>query len=168
MTMTEQLDDIARQIGHTTWGRSRPFGGAGIVVQLREPSPGPDGFYPDPTYVVTPYAYELSWLLEQIRDVANKDEDFWYFKLSLFPRLAACANACGSQHGIQQLLFATLYEAYTFLTALEEEDRMIETYPIYVGQPLGESYREFPFELITEFYRARGIPIRRERTTSSE
>ena len=166
MSVAEELDVIARQVGQTTWGRSKPFGGAGIVVQMHEPNIGPEGFYPDPTFVVTPYAYELSWLIEQIRDVANKFDGFWEFKMSLFPRLAACANACGSDQGIQQLLFATLFEAYTFLTALENDGRMIEARPISFGQPVGESYRAFPFELIMDFYRAREIPIRRERPTS--
>jgi hypothetical protein len=166
MTFTDTLDDIARQIGQNTWGRSRPFGGAGIVVQIREPQPGPPGFYPDPAYVVTPYASELSWLIEQIRDVAREFDNFWEFKMSLFPRLAACANACGSDKGVQHLLLGTLYEAYTFLTALDEEGRIIEDSPISFGQPVGQSYQEFPFELIESFYRAREIPIRRVGPTS--
>ncbi len=168
MTAAHKLDITARKIGRKTWGRSKPFGGAGICVCEVAPPPSEPGFYPDPVWVVTPYAYELSWVIERVRDVAMKYEQYGFFKEALFARLASCANACGSSRGVQHLLLSTLHEGYTFLTALEKEGRLIDTTDFLFGVPQGDCYDDFPFELILDFYRARNIKIELERSTSSE
>jgi hypothetical protein len=168
MTAAEKLDRIATVIGRRRWGRTKSFGGADIMVLETAPPAQPGGFYPDPFFLETPFYREVSWLIFKIRDVAAEYEGYGYWKIALFPRLAAAGSACGHEGGIQQQLFAVLFEAYTFLTTLENEGVAIEMSPVSLGEPLGESYATFPFDEMANFYAARGIEILPEGPTSPE
>jgi len=161
MTTEQKLDALAATIARGAWGTSAPWGGADTVIALTPPVAERSHWSSD-EIVVTPYARELSWLFEQVRDIAMDVEGYGFFKLGLFPRMGACANAHGSDGTIAELLLATLYEAYVFLWAVEHEDRAIETPVVSLGEPVGTSYETFDFSALPSFYQARGIRYPRD------
>jgi hypothetical protein len=132
--------------------------GADVVILTEEPEPAPPGsFYPDDDVVVTPYAASLSWLFETVRDIAAELEGYWYFKIGLFPRMGACANALGHDVPESVYLLSVLFEAYTFLGKIVREGEALDAPPVSLGEPVGLDYHDFDFGALPDFYRARGV-----------
>lgn len=71
------------------------WGGADVVITREEPVLNPDGFYPDPRFVVTEHALELSWLFEQLYAVFRDSKMIDYCtKYEFIGRLANAALRC--------------------------------------------------------------------------
>lgn len=81
------------------------FGGAGISVEYEKPANQEDGFYPDPTFVVTRFAKELSWLIFRLQRIFENNLDFAN-KQSFYESLAAAANKAikEDKDNLQQIL----------------------------------------------------------------
>lgn len=66
--------------------------GADIAIVRKRPRKTDKGFYPDPLYVETKYALELSWFLEQLRDAFYAENLLdGCSKIEFFGRLANAA-----------------------------------------------------------------------------
>jgi len=87
------------------------FGGANISIVYQMPKLE-SKFYPNPKYVVTTHAKELSWLIFQIKDIFKDDIDYLN-KYNFYGRLADRANSSlkNSNINIQNLLNDVIDEA---------------------------------------------------------
>lgn len=128
------LDDIRRELSGLSseilagrCARARQdWGGADVVITPEPPKPSGGGFYPDPRYVVTRYALELSWLFESLRDIFSPILD-GASKIEFYGRLANAANrylskVADDSQSTQDLLFAVAHEAFAVLDETEEGD----------------------------------------------
>jgi len=61
-----KIDELASAVTDGEIGSTRLWGGVGVCVVRKRPAPRPDNFYPEPRYVVTPFAGELSWLIKEL------------------------------------------------------------------------------------------------------
>lgn len=104
--------------------RAREWGGADVVISSSPPTPGPvNAFYPEPRYVVTPYALGLSHLFERLRDIFSPLLDS-ASKIEFYGRLANVARDWHEQSnaafaGERGLLRWVLWEARVILGELE-------------------------------------------------
>ena len=90
--LSHKLDSLASSITGGAIGRAKLWGGADVVVCADPPPPrATPGFYPDPQFVVTPYAAELSWLFVQLRDAFVGAIDY-RSKYEFYGRLAGAAE----------------------------------------------------------------------------
>lgn len=101
----------------------RLWGGADVVITSTQPQP-PSGreFYPDPRFVVTRFAGNLSWLFEQLWDGFRPLFD-GATKIEFFGRLANAANrylARTPDTDAKELLAAVLHEAYAIADDLAD------------------------------------------------
>lgn len=116
-TGIKRLDEAVTQ---GAWHRAKPWGGAGVVVDLREPDG--DSEY---KYVVTPHAAELSWLFAELWQVFKKHDAIDYMtKFEFFGRLANAAlhyqrRAAGDEQ-LRDLLGAVVHEAYALADEIDE------------------------------------------------
>ena len=99
------------------------WAGADVVITSEPPQIEPGGFYPDPRFVVTSHAAQLSWLFFQLRDAFYSLYD-GNSKIELFGRLAnAALRYQVKSQGLEdqrELCFAVLHEAYAILEEMEE------------------------------------------------
>ncbi len=99
------------------------WAGADVVITSEPPQIEPGGFYPNPRFVVTPHAAQLSWLFFQLRDAFRSLYD-GNSKIELFGRLAnAALRYQVKSQGLEdqrELCFAVLHEAYAILEEMEE------------------------------------------------
>jgi hypothetical protein len=125
----KELKDIALTIDTITFDKGHPvkeWGGADVVITSIIPTPSTgDSFYPEPRYVVTPSAKVLSRLFYSLRDAFKKIDDFSFFKIEFFGRLANAAlryqsRLAGSSENPKDLLQAVLHEAFAMLDEMEE------------------------------------------------
>ncbi|MGA2701009.1 MAG: hypothetical protein ABSH35_07920 [Isosphaeraceae bacterium] len=104
---------------------SQAWGGADVAITDRPPKPSSaDDFYPEPRYVVTKHALELSWLFESLRDIFSPVLD-GATKIEFYGRLANAANHyvarfAGQARTAQDLLFAVAHEAFAILDEMED------------------------------------------------
>lgn len=70
------------------------WGGADVAVVKEQPKTNPNGFYPDPFFVVSEkFSLEISWMFEQLRDAFYAENLIDGFsKIEFFGRLARAAN----------------------------------------------------------------------------
>lgn len=122
---------------------SRPWGGADVVVSINPPKPPrEDRFYPEPRYVLTQYALELSWLIEALRDIFSPVIDS-ASKIEFYGRLANAANRYlekvnDESQTVQDLLFAVAHEAFAIRDEMEEgEFRFL---PVAVGNTIWDDF----------------------------
>ena len=66
------------------------WGGADVAVVKEQPKTNPNGFYPDPFFVVSEkFSLEISWMFEQLRDAFYAENLIDGFsKIEFFGRLA--------------------------------------------------------------------------------
>lgn len=99
------------------------WGGADVAIIPAVPERRPGGFYPEPRYVVTPFALELSWLFEKLRDAFGNALDGMN-KIEFYGRLANAANRylkhAPAQNDPKGLLDAVLREAAAMHDEMEE------------------------------------------------
>lgn len=126
-TTCEQLNCLGTELATGAIPKAkRLWGGADVIVQKCEPPPSSsDSFYPDPRYVVTEHAHELSWMFEKLRNAfyAEKRLD-GCSKVEFFGRLANAAlrtiarSDCPPSASL--LCAAVLHEAYAIYDEMEE------------------------------------------------
>jgi hypothetical protein len=91
--VSAQRDALAAQVSRGDLGAADDWGGADVVITA---TPKPDdlgpSFYPDPKFVVTEFAPELSWLFLQLRDAFAPELDA-HNKYDFYGRLADAATS---------------------------------------------------------------------------
>ncbi len=96
---------------------NEPWGGAGVVITSSAPKPQQtDSFYPEPNYVVTGYALELSWAFERLRDIFSPVLN-GSSKIEFYGRLAVSADRFldsekSDGNGSAELVRAVIDEAH--------------------------------------------------------
>jgi hypothetical protein len=127
----EKLKGISEQIDREEYRKTKRHGqsgwdGAGVIFTRDEPARrGETGYYPEPRYVVTPYADDAAWLLYKLRDL------FSYAglidslsKIEFFGRLATAAlryqKKARKGETAKGLLEAMLREAEVMLGEMEK------------------------------------------------
>ncbi len=113
MTSIENsLDNLGRLVAQEKWGISELWGGADVgIVSVLPTIPSRD-WRPDPRYVKTVHAPELSWLFEEVRDIFKAINGYGMWKEEFFGRLGNRAASCPSDCTAKFLLSQTLHEAY--------------------------------------------------------
>lgn len=102
------------------------WGGADVVISAKpEPPLSKDAFYPEPRWVETPYALELSRLFEKLRDAFYAEDRIdSCSKIEFFGRLANAAIRCNgnsTQEITARLLCAAvLDEAFVMYKEMDE------------------------------------------------
>ncbi len=103
----------------------REWGGADVVITRKTPPESAEGgFYPEPRYIITEYSFELSSLLEKLRDAFYAEERLdGCSKIEFFGRLANAANRCiklSTSLTAHSLYAAVLHEAFAIYDEMEE------------------------------------------------
>lgn len=119
----KELDALSRKLLEEPISFIQEWGGADVVITMQPPQTHSGGFYPEPRYVVTPNAKQLSWLFVQLRDIFSDLYD-GASKVEFFGRLANAAlryqSKCRGNENQYDLLVAVLSEAYTILDDMKE------------------------------------------------
>lgn len=148
---------------------ARQWGGADVVVTLPPgPEPVTGGFYPEPRYVVTQHAFELSWLFESLRDAFYAEDRLdGCTKIEFFGRLANAANRCiRREPGVSasMLCAAVLHEGFAILDEMEEGT--FEFLPVAVGNEIADDYVDDAMRsgfigtsATIEFLKSRGLEV---------
>jgi hypothetical protein len=136
-----RLADLASLISAGRIGSAEFWVGADVAILDSEPEARQPGFYPDPRWVVTPNAAELSWLFHELRD-AFIDHYDGQSKIELFGRLANAAGRYQSRVGEggdpQGLLGAVLHEAQTIADGMERGT--FHSFAIALGNEIVDDY----------------------------
>ena len=141
-------------------GKCQTLGSAGVVIRAKAPVLQSGGFLPDPLFVVTPYSRELSWLFVELRNIARELDEFGSWKLEFFSRLAVRAKSVPETASVEDLLFATLLEAYELLGIIEIGMTMHDWTTVIVHpRTVGEDIEPFDRDALKAFFEARGIAI---------
>jgi hypothetical protein len=139
-----RLREVAARIANREIGSEQFWGGADVaIVEERSIASDEAGFYPDPRFVVTPYAHELSWLFYQLRDIFTVLPFYdGQSKIEFFGRLANAAlryqTKCTGNEKLGDLLAAVLHEA--FAIADEIEDESFASFAIAFGSEIVDDY----------------------------
>jgi len=117
MATIELLQNLAKDLEIPQLKRARrEWGGADVVITQQMPENLGGGFYPDPRYVITEYALELSWLFVALRDIFYAESLLdSCSKIEFFGRLANAANRFISKNiqvTANTLCAAVLHEAF--------------------------------------------------------
>jgi hypothetical protein len=119
----KELDALSRRILKEPTPSAQEWKGADVVITAQLPQKQDGGFYPEPRYVVTPSAKQLSWLFIQLRNIFSDLYD-GASKIEFFGRLANAAlryqNRCEGNEKQYDLLLAVLNEAYLILDDMKE------------------------------------------------
>jgi hypothetical protein len=125
--MSAKLEKLREDIECEEFGASDQFWiGADVAIVEEEPELGPPGFYPDPLFVVSPHAAELSWLFTQVRDCFIDHQSYGIAKEELFGEMAVRANdVIATQPDIdaRALLLAVLDSADLAAVLFEADDQ---------------------------------------------
>ena len=120
----------------------KEWGGADVVISSNPPKRKEESFYPDPRYVVTKHALELSWLFERLRDAFYAENRLdSCSKIEFFGRLANAANKTlrGSTNlTAHQLCTDVLNEA--FVIYKETEEGTFKYPPLAVGNEIADDF----------------------------
>ena len=145
-----------------------PWEGADVVIlPSSKAALEPQSFYAEPRSVVTPYALELSWLFETLRDAFYAENLLdSQTKIEFFGRLANAANRClgrGTDSSVR-LCAAVLHEAFAIYDEIGEGT--FESLPVAVGNEIVDDYvddaRQTGFigiEDTRKFFAERGVDI---------
>ncbi len=148
---------------------SHKWDGADVVIMVPPaPEPSSGGFYPEPRYVATDHALELSWLFENLRDAFYAESRLdGCTKIEFFGRLANAANRCLRREpsvSAGVLCAAVLHEAFAILDELEEGT--FEYLPVAVGGEIADDYIDDAMrsgfigtEATLEFLRSQGLEV---------
>ena len=159
-SITKQIDDIASKINEGWLGEEDFWGGAGVIVTNVDPTPQEPGFYPDPSFVVTPHARELSWLFILLRDVAFGLDEYGIWKEEFFGRLAAAAQSVPVETDVKLLLLQVVRQAYEMLGMIEIGMEPAE-FSTVIAHPrvLGWGVDSFDIDTLKNFFELRSIHI---------
>jgi hypothetical protein len=166
----DELNRIVEVLDSTPLPRAaREWAGADVVVTTTPPpAPSEDSFYPEPRYVVTEYAFELSWLFEQLRDAFYAESRLdGCTKIEFFGRLANGANRCLRREpraDARLLCAAVLHEAFAIYDEMEEGS--FECLAVALGNEIADDYIDDAMrsgfvgpEATMEFLRSRGLEV---------
>jgi len=119
----KELENLLQRLNRAPIPKSENWGGADVVITSQKPESKGGGFYPEPRYVVTEHASQLSWLFVQLRNVFSGLLD-GTTKIEFYGRLANAALRYQSKNegneNQKDLLFAVLHEAFAMLDEMEE------------------------------------------------
>ena len=108
--VTNEVRALAVKIRAGEIGREKLWGGADVCIVRKPPKSEPGGFYPDPKFVVTEHAPELSWLFMQLMDIFYQlGGEIFAWKFDFFGSLADAAEFAiqmGNADTAQDLLLA--------------------------------------------------------------
>lgn len=113
--VSTQLDALAAQVARGDLGTADDWGGADVMITATPEADGSEpSFYPDPRFVVTEFAPQLSWLFLQLRD-ALAPQLGAFNKYEFYGRLADAATSHLADNPgsatAQTLCTAVLHEA---------------------------------------------------------
>ncbi len=111
MIFKQQIEEEFIQKAETEWG------GADVAVLSARPEQTDNEFYPDHLYVVTKHSLELSWVIEQLKDIFSTSLDYMN-KYEFYGQLADAAIKYIEVHGDQnskELLLAVVNEAESMI-----------------------------------------------------
>jgi hypothetical protein len=146
--LVTRLDAVATKVAGGSIRAGRDWGGAGVVISATHaPAPEPESFYPDPRWVETPHAAQLSWLFVQLRDAFSPHPAYnGSTKFEVFGRLANAALRWNDRShdlsNMKDLLAAVLHEAYAI--AEEMDDGTFEYLPVTSGNAIVDDYIDDP------------------------
>ena len=123
MNIQSNLVKLSTSIVNGQSGNSRMWQGADVVITTESPAIAKGGFYPEPRYVVTAYASDLSWLFEQIRDIFMEIDDYGNLKEEIFGRLGNTANRVLSKNpdaNVRETLLAVMHEAFAITEEIQD------------------------------------------------
>ncbi len=134
-----KLDKVTQDVQTDNIGVHEVWGGADVGV-LFEPIPGPwDSYYPEPRWVITPSAAEVSWLFFELYWEVFTDYVGGHNKHEFVGRLANAANRYLDQvDGVenqQDLLLAIIEEARIIAKEMERHGG-IATLPVALGNTI--------------------------------
>ena len=114
-TQLDALSALAAQVARGDLGTADDWGGADVVITATPKADGSEpSFYPDPIFVVTEFAPQLSWLFLQLRDAFAPRLDA-FNKYEFYGRLADAATSHLADNPgsatAQTLCTAVLHEA---------------------------------------------------------
>lgn len=123
MDLSARVTKLIDRVESGRIGRSKPWGGADVVIIETAPEATTGGFYPDPRFVETPHVGELSWLFEKLRDLFQDEIDYGFWKEEFFGRLGNVAEKFHDicpDGSVLSLLQAVLEEAMTMANEIAE------------------------------------------------
>ncbi len=161
------LDALLKKMRGEPIPTAKEWSGADVTITSRQPEIQSGGFYPEPRYVVTPNAKQLSWLFYQLRDIFTGLYD-GTTKIEFFGRLANAAlryqGKCKGEEKQYDLLFAVLHEAFAMLDEMEEGT--FQYLPVAVGNTIADDFIEeterrgfLSVEETKRFFAERGIEL---------
>lgn len=163
----KELEDLSERLNRAPVPKAEDWGGADVVITSQKPESKGGGFYPEPRYVVTENAPQLSWLFVQLRDIFSSLID-GTTKIEFYGRLANVALRYQSKNkgneNQKDLLFAILHEAFAMLDEMEEGN--FEYLSIAVGNTIADDFIEraesrgfVGVEETKKFFAERGLEI---------
>ena len=123
MKLMTHLEALSEKITGGKVGSAKPWAGADVVICRQRPSTSSEGFYPDPSYVVTKHVEKVSWLFEQIRDVFCEEDGYGYWKEELFGRLGNVIDESYSEDpriSADDLLHSVISEAIVMAAEFQD------------------------------------------------
>jgi mRNA interferase RelE/StbE len=120
------------------------WGGADVVITSKAPKVNSEsgGFYPDPRFVISRHASELSWLFEALRDAFYAENRLdSQTKVEFFGQLANAANRCLAQNAdssARELCAAVLHESFAIYEEMDEG--AFESLSIAIGNEIVDDY----------------------------
>lgn len=144
MKTIDKLQHLENELTKATLPREKKtWGGADVMISRRRPPKATEErFYPEPRYVVTDYALELSWLFVALRDAfyAEKRLD-GCSKIEFFGRLANTANRYlgrSADPTAHNLCAAVLHEGFAIYEEMEEGN--FQCFPVAIGNEIVDDY----------------------------
>ena len=125
-TLVTRLDAVATRTAAGNIGAERDWGGADVVISATPPPErDSESFYPEPRWVQTPHAAQLSWLFVQLRDAFSPHRAYnGSSKIEIFGRLANAALRWNDRSldpsNMTELLAAVLHEAYAIAEDIDD------------------------------------------------
>lgn len=138
-----RLVALEEQVSARTWGRAKPWAGAGVAIYKQAPPESAAGFYPEPRIVETEFVAELSWLFVSFVEIFEGLEGFYFWKFELFGRLGNMADRAKQKIApltCQALLLAVLHEGFSVIE--EMEDGELKVLPITSGNTIYDDLLE--------------------------
>jgi len=127
----------------------KEWGGADVVISRNPHSENKKSFYPEPRYVVTNHALEVSWLFQELMRAFNAENLLdSCSKTEFFGRLANAANRSLQQSTnttAHDLCTAVLHEAYTIYDEMEKGT--FQSLAIAQGNEIVDDYVGAPEEM---------------------
>ena len=169
MKTVQHLQQLEAALEQPSFAKAkREWGGADVVITSKRPAAtdGANSFYPDPRYVVTDHALELSWLFEKLFTAFYADNLLdGCTKIEFCGRLANAANRCLAKPpagSARPLLAAVMHEAFCIYE--EIQDGSFAYLTVAVGNAIADDFIEdaerhgyLGVEETTMYFRKRGV-----------